>query len=1564
MPPTTSSCSDSAKVPHRIVFESEDSSSSDGERHKCGGDSLAREMKAAAERERRKNLHAESGRARPPRAHPLAPSGASTVKASSTAVPHTAEKTDLFGSDSSSSDAETEDEAKDAIKPATGESSRQTSTAASLTPAYARGKADGAASKTAHVQGLSFRRVQDGEANGKKHLLTGGTEGGDDEESSSSEDVGLHINKAYAARYEEQKRKQELHTLTEKYKGKLGKAAALGFDCDDDEKGEKDSSDDEEFEEDDDALLLTHENNLSFAKALLAVRKATVPLRVSNSAKKGKTAAVASAAHDEDSPSSPADSEPTAETLLPKEELLKQRFFPPAEEQIRVNTDVFERRMAQKRRKAAGKSKFTLADEYKRALEATAGSEDAVVDDSNEAGERDGLRKLRPQNAEEAKLRAAFLRNVEDSTNTFEVVRGATSAYASAPAASDNGEDSADEDEQQRGASEEEKRLLEEAFALSISAAAAKKSGKKQQGASGDGNETDSEAFLRDFFIQELWRPGATRKKSRAHKASTDSGEEAEGSDGDAEGDDSAGSYYNRLAQLAREEEDEAFFNNAEVWEREYQEKKYRHQEAEEEAANGGASAAHELKRLKHLKRKEIEDQRALIASVAGLKAATTARFGGDEKEEAQLAKLKAVWSDKDLDAPFDPAEFDRKMAQLFDSDYYDERNVDEDEIAYFDEELDKESGEDDDGTAEAILSGEAPALFAANSLEEAQSMMPAVLAAKAKKKGKSTESETDAELMERLQASLKQKEEEYYQLHRDVGATSSGGAGAGVSGGFRYREVPAEDFTLSVEEILALDDRQLNMIAPMNCYAAYLDKDSNERDRRRIERRRQKGFRQVDSDRTSRRYGNVKSTSLLNPEQINDEEGKAIAANLSKRLREEGEDPDAPLEMPNYKRSRGRGRRGAPVDLSPDYSTMPPPPSVNTKRGAVDAKAHHENVVAVSPCETESMALTNATTTTATTGRRSASTGSGKGRGSANTLREASTINSSIGPLSPTPVMTATSPSLASATTSATGARKRARESAERGSTIRHSQGGRSPSAPATTGGLARHLLQRPRRSGSFGSDGRRISGTPQLVRDPNMCAELDEEGVFFETTTTRASPAHLQRTPTSQLLSQQQAPPYSALSESRDAAPQEPAVEQALFTPATVARRPQPQPVFGEALRSSPSSTAPAPSAVSPAASSASRPSSHDEAVQAILRANPPTMTRPVQLKPGYTVPSPQTPLWAALDADEDEDHQTARGSGQGLEEPLLSNTQASLFQFGDEEEAKTSGAVRTTTLVGALPHSGHASNTTIATVSALGVHVPTTTHECRRLGTRAAANGSISLPAPGRSLNLLDEDGLHDDERLPVFVGMDGDSQGGDTDGMAFSLTQEANRQERAQDMQAVLPRSRAYRGAAAAQASATTMLHAGKLGSANMSTPNVKPAGVLSQKELRRRADMLKWAERTRAFFHFIDARPLHVTASPLKPPPPTSSQPRRGYHSQSGVTDYHRGSIGTVQPRKSRTAAASMSLVRRSHSASAAPAVLSPSVAARRSSSAFEAVISRVKRAAAAASKTTRSTSAK
>jgi hypothetical protein len=580
-----------------------------------------------------------------------------------------------------------------------------------------------------------------------------------------------------------------------------------------------------------------------------------------------------------------------------------------------------------------------------------------------------------------------------------------------------------------------------------------------------------------------------------------------------------------------------------------------------------------------------------------------------------------------------------------------------------------------------------------------------------------------------------------------------------------------------------------------------------------------------------------------------------------------------------------------------------------------------------------------------------------------------------------------------------------------------------RSPSVSAITGGLETVMTvsdtPRPPRLCAGGhhthsTHARHLHGS--ATRTAANGAADDE--VFVDasnspatgTVTASATPLRrLQGTPTSQLLSQLQDMPYTTQS---NATPQEgmegqdEEVEAAvLFTPATVARR-RVLPVVAEVNRvSSPAAETATAVALATRAttSSGSRGSSvHDAAVQAILRANPPTTTRAVELKPGYRVPSPCSPLWAALDdndsevAEEDRHHRhhSTRDSTRSEDDLLWSNTQVSLFQ--EDEEGRVSGS------------GGHGYDPAL-----------TATQERRRFsGTRRTAQDRISLPAPGRSVNLLDDEDLHGDERPLLFVGernmssrADGNASP-DEESFVFSLTQEACKQEREQDQQAALPRSRHRRHATADAAAAVkaaavstpspprrgarTGLRASQQASpfsqlqrdvelaSSFSTtavtaaasPTSKPVTTLSQRELRRRADMLKWAERTRAFFHFIDTLPLHVSHSPLKPTAATVTyppQPSRRSKSQTITTlaapdDARRSKTGNnsgcnrsgggAAATTYAGPAASMSLVRRSHSA----VVVAPAQASRRGSAAFEAVVSRVKReaAVAASSKSQRS----
>lgn len=743
----------------------------------------------------------------------------------------------------------------------------------------------------------------------------------------------LPINRAYAEKYEFVKRQKELHSLTSKY----GKRMQL----------DESSEEDEEDEEDDEAVLLTREKELAFAKALYAVR------------------------HPE------------------KAELQKEKsFFPPPEEQLEYNTKVFEEAVEKKKKKRKG---HTLADEYQRAVMASA--EGKLPEDLGTVENTSGSKRLAPRTEKEKALRDAFLKSAEEIDDFSAVPKAALE-----PSEDDGGVQkkkravgsSTTEEEE-----EEARRLIAEAL--------------------DDEGVNEDEIFIKNFFANELWR--------------TDDNENENEID------------YKALAEA---EQQEMFYDDAEVWEHKYQENKYRHEEGIEEASHvqtfprpiGEAAEGllrkqdtsrkdarqrrmeriaaakqrevEELKRLKHLKRQEIENQRALIASVSGL---SKKRAGGDggmddmSDEDEALARLKEVWSEKDFDAPFDPVEFDKKMAKIFNEEYYNEENVDENEIQYMEEELDNlDDDEKDFGDGKADSKAklkeviEEPELFHTESLEEAKKMVSQTM-----RKNKKTQPKVDSEdpfaaafledaalggtsstglgsdtlallypsasiqqlenasfqkrqelegllgdnneknksgpsneeVLEKLKRELKEKEEAYLNLHHEVGSSMP----------FRYREVPPEDFTLSVEEILARDDRQLNMIAPMNCYAAYLDKASNERDRRRIENRRRRGFREIGSERGSRRYGDVAKTAILD-ESISEKEGMEIAERLKKRLEEEmKDDVEGTQDRPGFKKPRSTEMgQGRPVFKKP--RTEFPPHRNADQRGGPDPKRHagHQN--------------------------------------------------------------------------------------------------------------------------------------------------------------------------------------------------------------------------------------------------------------------------------------------------------------------------------------------------------------------------------------------------------------------------------------------------------------------------------------------------------------------------------------------------------------------------------------------------------------------------------------------
>uniref|UniRef100_A0A7S1L8G6 Kri1-like C-terminal domain-containing protein n=1 Tax=Neobodo designis TaxID=312471 RepID=A0A7S1L8G6_NEODS len=237
--------------------------------------------------------------------------------------------------------------------------------------------------------------------------------------------------------------------------------------------------------------------------------------------------------------------------------------------------------------KPSGK-KFTLKDEFQRGVVATAEGEGGDDDDDGARGRRS----RKAMTKEEKAARAAFLAaadQADTSAADFEVKEGTKGLARAAEKKSAGDTDDAD-----------------------ASAAIAEALGK-----SGDADD----AFLANFFGKAAWKnePGAAEPEYT-------------------------------WEQEAADEQDEQFYDDAEQWEKEFQEKRFRHEEGDaaaqiqafprqqegllrqkdtsrkearerkaERKAQEESKAVEELKRLKNLKKEEIRAFQRKIAEVAGL---------------------------------------------------------------------------------------------------------------------------------------------------------------------------------------------------------------------------------------------------------------------------------------------------------------------------------------------------------------------------------------------------------------------------------------------------------------------------------------------------------------------------------------------------------------------------------------------------------------------------------------------------------------------------------------------------------------------------------------------------------------------------------------------------------------------------------------------------------------------------------------------------------------------------------------------------------------------------------
>ncbi|WEJ96668.1 Kinetochore protein Spc24 [Yamadazyma tenuis] len=300
----------------------------------------------------------------------------------------------------------------------------------------------------------------------------------------------------------------------------------------------------------------------------------------------------------------------------------------------------------------------------------------------------------------------------------------------------------------------------------------------------------NEESFLKTFLESKAWIPSENDKVINLDRAGEDDEEFDEAAD-------QFESAYNFRYEDPQSAEIVSYARTQATVRRDKTNARKRQREREQEAK------AEELKkREEKIKRKETSKVNKALDNLTKIKEAV----GGEVSDDV----IQKVFGESLLNDDFDDTDWDSKMAEIFNEQYYDEENT-----------KPEWSDMDDIGSdnSEEVEAEEPPTK---------KSKKDKLKDKKATKKGKESLKEKAKALVEANKARIIEEVEEEEQRGRPQVEDVK----------FKYREVSPESFGLTTRDILIADDQQLNSFIGIKKFAPYRPQELRVKDRRKYKKK------------------------------------------------------------------------------------------------------------------------------------------------------------------------------------------------------------------------------------------------------------------------------------------------------------------------------------------------------------------------------------------------------------------------------------------------------------------------------------------------------------------------------------------------------------------------------------------------------------------------------------------------------------------------------------------------------------------------------------------------------